>query len=56
MDDDACQDFCRSDCTCLDVIPKMHYPNYAFDLPDGILTGLVLAAKTVGKLLDEKFY
>ena len=35
------------------VIPKKHYPSYAFDLPDGILSELVLAAKTVGKLIDS---
>ncbi len=37
------------------VIPKEHYSSYAFDLPDGILTELVLAAKRVGKLLDASF-
>jgi diadenosine tetraphosphate (Ap4A) HIT family hydrolase len=37
------------------VVTKEHYPSYAFDLPDEILSGLVLAAKKVGKLLDEKF-
>jgi histidine triad (HIT) family protein len=36
------------------VIPKQHYPSYAFALPDEILTGLVLAAKRVGTLLDQK--
>lgn len=36
------------------VIPKEHYPSYAFELPDEVLSGLVLAAKKVGKLLDEK--
>lgn len=36
------------------VIPKKHYPSYAFDLPDGILAGLVLASKKVAKLLDAK--
>src|SRR5260221_7256783 len=36
------------------VITKDHYPSYAFDLPDKVLTGLVLAAKKVGKLLDSK--
>jgi len=34
------------------VIPKEHYPSYAFDVPDNVLTGLVLAAKQVAKLLD----
>jgi diadenosine tetraphosphate (Ap4A) HIT family hydrolase len=36
------------------VITKEHYPSYAFDLPEAVLTGLVLAAKKVGKLLDAK--
>jgi histidine triad (HIT) family protein len=36
------------------VITKDHYESYAFDLPDEILSGLVLAAKQVGKLLDSK--
>ncbi len=36
------------------VIPKKHYSSYAFDLPDDVLTSLTLAAKKVGKLLDEK--
>ena len=36
------------------VIPKEHYSSYAFELPDEVLTGLTLAAKKVGKLLDEK--
>ena len=35
-------------------ITKRHYPSYAFDLPDKILAGLVLAAKRVGHLLDRK--
>jgi histidine triad (HIT) family protein len=37
------------------VITKEHFPSYAFDLPDDVLCGLVLAAKQVGKLLDEAF-
>jgi len=37
------------------VITKAHYSSYAFDLPDEILTELVLAAKKVGKLIDAKF-
>ncbi len=37
------------------VIPKKHYPSYAFDLPDEVLQNLILAAKQVAKLLDEKF-
>ncbi len=36
------------------VIPKAHYPSYAFDLPDEVLTALVLATKKVAKLLDAK--
>lgn len=36
------------------VIPKLHYPSYAFDLPDEILSGLILATKKVAKLLDSK--
>lgn len=36
------------------VIPKRHHPSYAFELPDTVLSGLVLAAKRVGRLLDEK--
>jgi diadenosine tetraphosphate (Ap4A) HIT family hydrolase len=36
------------------VITKRHYPSYAFDLPDRILVGLILAAKRVGRLLDRK--
>lgn len=36
------------------VIPKAHYTSYAFDLPDEVLTELMLATKKVAKLLDEK--
>jgi Diadenosine tetraphosphate (Ap4A) hydrolase and other HIT family hydrolases len=36
------------------VITKEHYPSYAFDLPDDVLSGLVLAAKKVGRLIDSK--
>jgi diadenosine tetraphosphate (Ap4A) HIT family hydrolase len=36
------------------VATKEHYDSYAFDLPDQVLTNLVLAAKKVGKLLDDK--
>jgi diadenosine tetraphosphate (Ap4A) HIT family hydrolase len=35
------------------VIPKAHYPSYAFDLPDNILSDLVCATKKVAKLLDK---
>lgn len=36
------------------VIPKKHYSSYAFDLPDDVLAGLVIATKKVAKLLDSK--
>jgi len=36
------------------VIPKNHYPSYAFELPDEVLTKLVLATKRVALLLDAK--
>lgn len=36
------------------VITKEHYPSYAFDLPDEVLKGLIIAAKKVAKLLDSK--
>lgn len=37
------------------VATKEHYPSYAFDLPDNVLSGLVLATKRVAKLLDRSF-
>ncbi|MBI4973570.1 HIT family protein [Candidatus Roizmanbacteria bacterium] len=37
------------------VVTKEHYPSYAFNLPDNVLSELVLAAKKVGKLIDSKF-
>ncbi len=37
------------------VITKEHFDSYAFDLPEDVLTGLTLAAKKVGKLLDASF-
>lgn len=37
------------------VIPKTHYPSYAFDLEDDVLTGLVLATKKVAKVLEKAF-
>lgn len=37
------------------VIPKKHYSSYAFDLPDAVLTALVLAAKTAAKKIDSAF-
>lgn len=36
------------------VIPKEHYSSYAFDLSDTVLSELILAAKKVVNLLDEK--
>jgi len=36
------------------VIPKKHYPSYAFDLPDDVLKDLVIASKKVAKLIDSK--
>lgn len=36
------------------VATKEHLPSYAFDNPDEVLSGLVLAAKKVGKLIDER--
>ena len=35
------------------VIPKQHHSSYAFDQHDKVLTDLVLATKTVAKLLDK---
>lgn len=37
------------------VATKEHYPSYAFDLPDNVLSGLILATKKVAKLLDRSF-
>lgn len=37
------------------VIPKQHYPSYAFEVPDEVLTGLVLAAKKVAKKIDRAY-
>lgn len=36
------------------VIPKDHYSSYLFDLPDQVVTDLVLAAGKVAKLLDTR--
>ena len=36
------------------VIPKEHYPSYAFDLPDATLAELMSATKQVAKLIDAK--
>lgn len=37
------------------VIPKKHYSSYAFNLPDKILSELVIASKNVAKLIDKSF-
>lgn len=36
------------------VITKSHQTSYVFDLPDEVLSGLMLATKKVAKLLDAK--
>jgi diadenosine tetraphosphate (Ap4A) HIT family hydrolase len=36
------------------VIPKKHYPSYAFELEDSVLSELILATKKVAKLIDSK--
>src|SRR5438552_428998 len=36
------------------VITKAHFDSYAFDLPDHILSDLIVASKKVAKLLDAK--
>ena len=36
------------------VTTKKHYPSYAFDLDDNVLTNLVIASKKVARLLDSK--
>ncbi|MBA4823465.1 HIT family protein [Pantoea ananatis] len=37
------------------VIPKKHYPSYAFALPDEVLFSLINATKKVALLLDRSF-
>jgi histidine triad (HIT) family protein len=37
------------------VIPKEHYPSYAFELPDEALVALVKATKTVALRIDAAF-
>jgi len=37
------------------VIPKTHYPSYAFATSDEVLTKLVMATKKVARLLDASF-
>jgi diadenosine tetraphosphate (Ap4A) HIT family hydrolase len=36
------------------VIPKAHFTSYPFDLPNNVLSDLILATKKVTKLLDSK--
>ena len=36
------------------VVTKDHHSSYAFDLPEDVLKGLVVAAAKVGKLIDSK--
>ena len=36
------------------VIPKKHYPSYAFDVPEEILQSLMMESKKVANLLDAK--
>lgn len=36
------------------VIPKKHYPSYAFDVQDKVLSDLVLASKKVARSIDSK--
>ena len=37
------------------VIPKEHYPSYAFEVEDEVLKDLIVAAKKVGKVIDKGF-
>ncbi len=36
------------------VMPRKHYPSYAFDLPDDVLAEFIKTVKVVAKLLDAK--
>jgi diadenosine tetraphosphate (Ap4A) HIT family hydrolase len=36
------------------VIPKQHYPSYAFHVADNVLQEMIVAVKKVAQLLDEK--
>ncbi len=36
------------------IIPKEHYDSYAFNMPDDVYSEFMLAAKEVGRMLDEK--
>lgn len=37
------------------VIPKKHYDSYVFNVPENVMTELIVAAKKVGRLLDKAF-
>ena len=37
------------------VIPKKHYPSYAFDMPPQALADLMMATQKVAKKLDKAF-
>lgn len=37
------------------VITKEHFSSYNFDLPDEVLSDLIIASKKTGKLLDRSF-
>lgn len=37
------------------VVPKTHYSSYAFEVPDQVLTGLVLTAKKVARKIDKAY-
>lgn len=37
------------------VIPKEHYQSYPFELPDEVLSALIIAAKKTAKVLDTGF-
>ena len=37
------------------VIPKKHFSSYLFDQSDDVVSGIVLAAREVAKILDAKF-
>ena len=37
------------------VTTKAHYPSYVFDLPDEVISDLILASKKVAKIIDSKF-
>lgn len=36
------------------VITKEHYSSYIFELPEKVMTNLIIASKSVAKLLDDK--